>query len=423
MAKFVVEGPVKLEGSLTIAGSKNAVLKQLAACILATKPVELHNVPAIRDVRVMIKILEALGAEVEASGGTLQVNPANIKSAALPDELASQLRASIVVLGPLLGRFGEAKIAHPGGDVIGRRRVDIHFRGFESLGAEVTVTSTHYEIKAKKLKGATIFLEEASVTATENLMMAAVLAEGTTIIHNAASEPHTKDLAVMLNELGARISGEGTNTVTIEGVKELSGGTHTVRPDEIGAGTFLIAAGLTGGELELQGIDPGNFGLILYKLSEAGIQFDVGEKSIRVTPPHNLLGTNVQSGLWPAFPSDLISPFTLLMTQAQGMSLIHDWMYEGRFFYTDKLVSMGANIILADPHRIIVQGPTPLYGKELATPDLRAGFTMLIAAMIAEGTTVIDHAEIIDRGYEHVEDRLTSLGAKIQRLEEKDIPV
>lgn len=407
---------------MKIGGSKNAVLGILPATLLATEPVTLHNVPAIRDVKFMLEILEEFGMAVEGTSGTVRLDPRNLKSVNVSAEAARRLRASITVLGPALARFGEVDMPHPGGDMIGKRPVDTHLNGLQSLGAKFTRHDGRYELRSNGLKGAKIFLEQASVTGTETILAAAVLAEGTTTIRNAASELHVADLAAFLNTLGAKITGIGTNVLAIEGVTGLKGGEHTIRADETEAGTLMIAAALTGGEMVLTGVDPDNFGMILVKLKEAGVNFTTSTDTITVKGPHTLKGTDVHTNIWPAFPSDLQPPFTVLMTQAPGMSLIHDWMYEGRFFYTDKLLGMGANITMADPHRIIVFGPTPLHGKLLESPDTRAGITMLVAALIATGETTIDHVEWIDRGYENIEQRLQDLGANITRIEEKDVP-
>lgn len=421
-AKFVIKGPSSLEGTVKIGGSKNAVLGILPATLLATEPVTLHNVPAIRDVKFMLEILEEFGMIIEGTSGTVRLDPRKLRSVKIRYELARRLRASITILGPALARFGEVDMPHPGGDMIGKRPVDTHLNGLQNLGAKFTRHDDRYELRAKRLQGAKIFLEQASVTGTETIMAAAALARGTTSIRNAASELHVSDLASFLNTLGAQISGIGTNVLQIEGVPELKGGEHTIRADETEAGTFMIAAALTGGKMVLTDVDPENFGMILVKLREAGVNFTTTEDTITIEGPHHLQATDVHTNIWPAFPSDLQPPFTVLMSQAPGMSLIHDWMYEGRFFYTDKLLGMGANITMADPHRIIVFGPTPLHGKVLESPDTRAGITMLVAALIAEGETTIDHVEWIDRGYENIEHRLRQVGADIIRLEERDVP-
>ncbi len=419
MTKFIIDGPCKLQGTTKVEGSKNAALKILAGTLLAHEPVTLTNVPRIRDVSIMLDILRCFGMKITGVPPRLKLDPTKLRPASIPDHLSRSLRASIVVLGPALARFGRVRVAHPGGDVIGRRPLDTHFRALKALGGTVERTNSDYRVTAKRLRGKEIFLEEASVTATENLIMAAATAKGTTRIHNAASELHTADLAKFLTTLGADIEGAGTNLVTVRGVERLGGGVHEVRPDEIEAATLMIATALTDGDVTLTGVDPERFGMILIKLREAGIRFTTHGDRIRVHGRQRIRPTNVKTNIWPGFPTDLQPPFTVLMTQAKGMSVIHDWMYEGRLFYTDKLVSMGANITMADPHRIIVLGPTPLAAKELESPDIRAGISLLVAALIANGKTTIDHAEWIERGYERIPERLRRLGAKIRRVAEQ----
>lgn len=419
MSKLIIDGPAKLRGTVTIGGSKNAVLPILAASLLATAPVTLTNVPAIRDVEVMLRILEHFGVRVTGRSGTVRLDPRAIRPARVPDALARSLRASVLLLAPALVRFGEYTSVHPGGDVIGKRSLDTHFRALAEFGAKTTVDHARYHVVAKRLRPATVFLEEPSVTTTENIIMAAVRTPGRTVIKNAASELHVRDLAHFLNGLGAQVQGAGTNKVVIDGVERLGGGRHRVRADEIEAGTFAIAAAATGGTVTLAGIDPEHFGVIWPKLRDAGVKLKVGKDSVTVSRAGRLRATDLKTHTWPGFPTDLSSPFTVLMTQARGKSLIHDHMYEGRFFYTDKLVSMGADIVMADPHRVIVSGPTPLAGHELESPDIRAGMTLLVAALIADGRTIIDHAELIDRGYERIDARLRKLGAKIRRVEER----
>lgn len=418
MTKFIIDGPATLEGTVKVGGSKNAAMAILPACLLATKPVALHNVPDISDVRVMLEILRAFGMRIERESGTVQLDPSNLQSADVPDDLAIRLRASITLLGPVTARFGKAKMVHPGGDIIGKRPIDVHLRGLESLGASVTKTNSHYVVEASGLAGGRIFQEEASVTGTESTVMAAVLADGTTEILNAASELHVTDLLRFLTTLGANIEGIGSNCLTISGVSELGGGEYTIRDDEIEAGTLMIAAGVTGGEVTLTGVDPGHFAMIPIKLREAGLHFETTEDTITVKPPHDFKAVEVKTNLWPAFPSDLQAPFALLCTQAEGTSLVHDWMYEERFRYVHALRKMGASIEQPDPHRIKVNGPTALRGATIASPDLRAGITMVVAGLVAEGQTIIEHADWIDRGYEDIEGRLASLGARIKRVED-----
>lgn len=414
MSEFIIDGPVTLNGTVRVGGSKNAILAILPACLLATKPVTLHNVPDISDVRVMLEILQVFGMKIEGASGTVRLDPSELKPAEVPDELATRLRASITMLGPILARFGEVKMVHPGGDIIGKRPIDVHLNGLKAMGAAVERSNSHYDLTGE-LHGATIFQEEASVTGTESTVMAAALADGRTEIRNAASELHVADLVTFLDALGAKIEGGGTNRLTVEGVSELGGGEHTIRCDEIEAGTLMIAAGVTGGEVTLTGVDPQNFAMIPIKLREAGLNFETAEDTITVKPPHRLKPVELKTNLWPAFPSDLQAPFTLLCTLAEGTSLIHDWMYEERFGYVAELRKMGAQIETPDPHRALVTGPARLTGQKIKSPDLRAGITMVVAALIADGQTIIEHADWIDRGYADIEGRLQELGARIQR--------
>ncbi len=420
MAKFVINGPTTLNGSVKVGGSKNAVLAILPGCLLATKPVTLHNVPAIRDVSVMLELLRCFGMGIEGESGTVVLDPRGLQATTIPDDLAVRLRASITLLGPALARFGEYASVHPGGDVIGKRPLDAHFMALEQLGATFESDHHRYTVNAKRLMGTTVLLEEPSVTATENVLMAAVLAKGTTVIKNAACELHVRDLAHFLNRLGAKVTGAGTNKVVVEGVDMLEGGEHRVRADELEAATFIMAAAAAGGNVTIEDVDTEHFGVLPYKLRKAGVNLEQHPDRFIVKGPHKLRAESIKTGLWPNVPTDVASPYTVLMTQAEGVSIIHEWMYEGRLFFTDKLVSMGANITMADPHRVIVFGPTKLYGRPVASPDLRAGISMVIAAMVAEGETVIDHAEHIDRGYERLDERLRALGADITRLEETE---
>jgi len=417
MTKFIIDGPATLQGTVAVGGSKNAAMAILPACLLATKPVTLHNVPNISDVRVMLDISRAFGMQIDADAGTLKLDPAGLHAAEIPDDFVTRLRASITLLGPVTARFGKVKMVHPGGDIIGKRPIDVHLSGLRSLGLTVNKTNSHYEIAGSPV-GGEIFQEEASVTGTESTVMAAVLADGTTEISNAASELHVTDLLKFLQELGAQIEGIGSNRLTISGVSELGGGEYTIRGDEIEAGTLMIAAGVTGGEVTLTGIDSERLAMIPIKLREAGLNFVTASDTITVKPPHTFRAVELKTNLWPAFPSDLQAPFALLCTQASGTSLVHDWMYEERFRYVHALREMGASIEQPDPHRIKVTGPTPLTGATIKSPDLRAGITMVVAGLIAEGQTVIEHAEWIDRGYADIEGRLSALGAVIKRVED-----
>lgn len=415
MSEFIIDGPVVLQGTVRVGGSKNAAMAILPACLLATKPVTLHNIPDISDVRVMLDILRVFGMKIEGASGTVRLDPSELAPAEVPDELATRLRASITMLGPILARFGEVKMVHPGGDIIGKRPIDVHLNGLAAMGASVERSNSRYDLTGK-LHGVTIFQEEASVTGTESTVMAATLAAGRTEIRNAASELHVADLVKFLRTLGAKIEGEGTNRLTVEGVSTLAGGEYTIRCDEIEAGTLMIAAGVTGGEVTLTGVDPQNFAMIPIKLREAGLNFETTEDTVTVKPPHQFRPVDLKTNLWPSFPSDLQAPFTLLCTQAAGTSLVHDWMYEERFGYVGELRKMGASIETPDPHRALVTGPTELTGQKIKSPDLRAGITMLVAGLIADGQTVIEHADWIDRGYADIEGRLRKLGAQIQRV-------
>jgi UDP-N-acetylglucosamine 1-carboxyvinyltransferase len=416
MAKFQITGPTTLNGTVQVGGSKNAVLAILPGTLLATKPVTLTRVPAIEDVKTMLEILRHFGMKVEGESGTVTLDPTDLSYSRVPDELARRLRASITLLGPALARFGEYESVHPGGDVIGKRPLDAHFTALESLGATVERDDRRYHVRATELAATTVLLPEASVTATETLLMAATKASGTTVIKNAASELHVRDLAHFLTTLGAKITGAGTNKITVEGGTPLTGGDHRVRADEVEAATFIIAAAVTGGNVTIEDVDTEHFGVIPAKLQEAGINLEVNQTNFVVKGPHRLRACPLTTGLWPNFPSDVASPYAVLMTQAEGVSIVHEWMYEGRLFFTDKLVGMGANITMADPHRVIIFGPTPLKAGEVASPDIRAGISMVVAALIAEGTTTIDHIEHIDRGYEKLDERLQALGATITRI-------
>ncbi|MSU76060.1 UDP-N-acetylglucosamine 1-carboxyvinyltransferase [Patescibacteria group bacterium] len=421
MSTFIIDGPTQLNGTIKVGGSKNAVMAILPACLLATKPVTLHNVPEIRDVAVMLEILEHFGMKVEGTSGSVTLDPTGLKASDIPDDLAVRLRASITMLGPALARFGKVKMVHPGGDIIGKRPIDVHLNGLRALGASVDQSNSHYELEGS-LTGAEIFQEEASVTGTESTVMAATLASGTTKIRNAASELHVTDLVKFLTTLGAKITGGGTNQLVVEGVDELGGGEHTIRCDEIEAGTLMIAAGVTGGTVTLTDVDPENFAMIPIKLREAGLNFSTTKDTVTITPPHDFRKVEVKTNLWPSFPSDLQAPFAVLCTQADGESLIHDWMYEERFQYVEALNRMGANIKIADPHRIMITGPTELHAEEIKSPDLRAGITLVVAAMIAKGKTIVEHAEWIDRGYERIDARLRESGVTIERVEDAPAP-
>ncbi len=422
---FVIEGGRPLEGRVRAAGNKNAALPLLAACVLAQDEVRLENVPRIRDVETMMALLNDIGGEAEWTGpNEVRVNGAPATRNELSESLCSRMRASILLAGPLLARFGRAVVPAPGGDPIGRRRLDVHMHALAELGADVRYAQP-FEFRAERLTGKRIYLDEPSVTGTENAIMASVTAEGETVLVNAASEPHVQDLCEFLVSLGARIEGIGSNTLRIEGVRELGGGTWRICPDHVEVGSFIGCAAVTGGDVTIEECRPDDLVSILPAFERLGIRVEVEESSIRVPPGQELavrkdLGAmipKIEDGPWPAFPADLTSIALIVATQARGEILIFEKMFESRLFWVDKLINMGARVILCDPHRAVVVGPSQLYGQRMDSPDVRAGWAMLIAALCAEGRSRIGNIRWIDRGYERVDERLRSLGAQIERVE------
>jgi UDP-N-acetylglucosamine 1-carboxyvinyltransferase len=425
MQAFVIEGGRPLSGTIRAAGNKNAALPILAACVLAGEPVELTNVPRIRDVQTMMELLADIGADVEWTGDNdVRVDPSGVHKTELDEELCRRIRASFLLAGPLLARFGRAAVPPPGGDVIGRRRLDPHIHALAELGAEIVING-RFEMSAPSLRGKPIFLEEASVMATENVVMAAVLAEGETVIGNAACEPHVQDLCRFLVSLGAQIEGIESNVLRIHGVNQLGGGTWRVCPEHIEVGSFIGLAAATGGDITIEDVEPRDLISILPAFARLGVQVEVGETTLRVPPGQQLLVEDdlggqipkIEDGPWPAFPADLTSIAVVTATQARGTVLVFEKMFESRLFFVDKLVAMGARIILCDPHRAVVTGPARLYGERLTSPDIRAGMAMLIAALCAEGISTIGNVGEIDRGYERIDQRLRNLGAEIQRID------
>jgi UDP-N-acetylglucosamine 1-carboxyvinyltransferase len=425
MQSFVIEGGRPLSGTVRAAGNKNGALPILAATVLASEPVALTNVPRIRDVETMVELLADLGADATWTGANeVTVDPANVHKTSLDPELCREIRASFLLAGPLLGRFGRAVVPPPGGDVIGRRRLDTHIHAFAELGVEVELNGA-YELRAERLIGKRVYLDEASVMATENALMAAVLAEGETILGHAACEPHIQDLCHFLVGLGADIDGIGSNVLRIRGVERLGGGAHAVRSEHVEVASFAALAAVTGGDLTIEGVEPDDLISIVPALRKLGIELEVGETTVHVRPGQDLhvvddLGgqiPKIESGIWPAFPADLTSIAVVAATQARGTVLVFEKMFESRLFFVDKLVSMGARIILCDPHRVVVTGPAELIGQRLESPDIRAGMAMVIAALCAEGTSTIGNIRQIDRGYERIDERLRSLGAVIERVE------
>ena len=422
---FVIEGGRPLGGRVRAAGNKNGALPVLAACLLTTEPVVLSNVPRIRDVETMIALISALGADVEWTGqNEVRVHAADVSSYELDPELARQIRASFLLAGPLLARLGRASVPPPGGDVIGRRRLDPHIHALAELGAEIDI-GDRFELRTAGLRGKHIFLDEASVMATENTVMAAVLTPGETVIGNAACEPHIQDLCRFLGTLGAQIEGIESNVLRIKGVESLSGGEWRICPEHIEVGSFVGLAAVTGGDVTIDGVEPKDLAAILPIFERLGVHVEVEGTSLRVPPEQELvirddLGgqiPKIEDGPWPAFPADLTSIAVTVATQARGTVLIFEKMFESRLFFVDKLVSMGARIILCDPHRAVVTGPTKLYGQQMSSPDIRAGMAMLLAALCAEGTSTIGNIGEIDRGYERIDERLRMLGARIERIE------
>ena len=426
--RFIIEGGIPLSGELVPAGNKNAALPLLAACLLTAEPVTLHNVPEIRDVQTMLQLIKSLGAEVDPLGpNSYRIQARDIASSRLDPELLKRIRASILLAGPMTARTGELDLSPPGGDVIGRRRVDTHILALQAMGATAAYERDLkvFKFRARSgLKGADILLDEASVTGTENAIMAAVLAEGHSIIRNAASEPHIQELCHLLNLMGARIENIGSNTLHIDGVSSLKGAEYTVGPDYLEVVSYIGAAVVTRGEVRIKNAGHEHLGMIKlvfnrlgYIWSADGPDLIVPKEQPRIIQPdlgHAIPEISVMP--WPAFPTDLMSIAIVAATQSEGTVLFHDWMYPSRMYFTDKLVGMGAQIVLCDPHRVIIQGPTTLIGENLESPDIRAGMSLVLAALAAKGTSVIRNVNQIDRGYERVEEKLSKLGANIQRL-------
>lgn len=428
MERFIVEGGRRLEGSIRPGGNKNAALPILAGCLLTDEPVVLHNLPDIQDVRVMLEILEGIGASVERMEQNVVRIHAKGDISPNPDvELSKKIRASILLAGPLLARCGQVAVAKPGGDAIGRRRVDTHLLALEALGAQIEVSAYEYRMAVRELRGKKMFLDEASVTATENAIMAAVLAEGETLIYNAAAEPHVQDLCHFLIGLGAQIDGIATNQLRIHGVETLHGGEFRIASDHIEVGSYIGLAAVTRSELLIEDAVPEHMYAVRHMLEKLGVDIAVEGKNIRVRTGQELrvrydIGAavpKIDDGPWPLFPADLLSIMVVIATQAEGTVMIFEKMFESRLFFTDKLISMGARIILCDPHRAIIVGGGRLHGADISSPDIRAGMALLLAALCAKGESVIHNIHQIDRGYERIDERLNALGARIRR--ERDV--
>jgi len=424
MEKFVVEGGVPLYGEVTPSGNKNAALPILAACLLTNEPVILHNIPQIRDVIDMRRLLESLGVSIE----TLDMNSwkiiaSDLRIADLDPDLCRRIRASILLAGPMLARAGELQLPPPGGDVIGRRRLDTHLLALQTLGAKVSYDRI-LNLQAKELVGANILMDEASVTATENAVMAAVMARGHTTIRNAASEPHVQELCNILNSMGAKIDNVGSNTIHIEGVSQLHGTEYTIGSDLLEVISFVGATVVAGGSVRIRNAGVQHLEMVSQVFRRMGVIWEVDGNDLLVPEeqPKNIVPDmdgaipEIKTNVWPAFPTDLISIAITVATQMTGSILFHDWMFSGRMYFTDKLVGMGARIILCDPYRCLIQGPNKLYAENLESPDIRAGMALLLATLAANGQSIIRNVGQIDRGYERVDEKLRQLGANIQRV-------
>jgi UDP-N-acetylglucosamine 1-carboxyvinyltransferase len=426
MEKFIIQGGVPLSGEVTVAGNKNAALPILAACLLTEEELLLHRVPRIRDTEAQLALLERLGVEVAwIADNSVRLCAKGVTDVSVDEELSKQIRASFLLAGPLLARFGEARMPPPGGDFIGRRRLDAHLDAFKDLGARVDGDRwIELSAPAEGLCACRIFMDEPSVMGTENALMAAALTTGPTTISNAASEPHVQDLARLLCAMGAQVDGIGSNVMTVHGRDRLSGAEHTISADHIEVGSFMALAAATGGDLRIRDVEPLDLLMVRRQFRRLGLHSEMDGRDMLVPPGQKLkiqsdLGDaipKIEDGPWPAFPADLTSIALALATQADGEILIFEKMFENRLFFVDKLVAMGARITLCDPHRAIVSGPSRLHGERVESPDIRAGMAMLIAALAAEGTSEIGNIRQIDRGYEQIDERLRGLGAQIERV-------
>jgi len=417
MSNFVILGGVKLEGNIKINGSKNAAVALISASLLTNEECTLYNVPKIDDVEILVEIIEKLGVDIKwTNKSTLKIKASQIKKEKLDDALTRKLRASILLMGPLMGRIGKMKMVHPGGCVLGKRPVGTHFDALRKLGAKISQDSQYYYLETIKIKGARFYLTEKSVTATENAIMAAVLASGKTTILNAAVERHVIALCQFLNKMGAKISGAGSHTITIQETEKLGGTEFVIPDDELEVGSFIALALATKSKINLKGNDFSDLEPITHKAFEFGAKIKVKNNILTINPNNKMKATSLKCYPWPGFPTDLIPQFTIVATQSSGISLVHEWMYERRLSYLDELIKMGANITPCDPHRALVYGPTKLYGTTIVSPDIRAGMALVIAGLVAEGKTVINNIEIIERGYYKLEERLRGIGANIKRI-------
>jgi UDP-N-acetylglucosamine 1-carboxyvinyltransferase len=431
MEKFIIEGGYPLSGTLVPAGNKNAALPVLAASLLTEEEVVLRNVPRIRDVEAMCGLLAGLGVKVEwREDNTVALRADEVTGTGVDPALSERIRASFLLAGPLLARFGRADMPPPGGDVIGRRRLDPHLDAFRALGASIEYDQEWRITAPRGLKACDFFMDEPSVMATENALMAAALTPGSTVIHNAAAEPHVQDLARLLMQMGTRIEGIGSNLMIVHGQEELGGADYAIGPDYIEIGSFIALAACTGGELRIRDCVPEDLRMTRLAFERLGCRIEYDGSDVVVPPGQQLriksdegdAVSKIEDGPWPAFPADLTSIALAMATQAEGLILIHEKMFENRLFFVDKLVSMGARVIVCDPHRAVVSGPSRLHGERMESPDIRAGMAMLIAALCAEGTSEIGNIRQIDRGYERIDERLRLLGARIERVASERVP-
>lgn len=418
--KYIIEGGKKLEGKLAISGNKNSVFPAVAAALLCDGEVILENIPYLKDTEVLIAIIKSLGVKVERKNSVLIIQANQLNKYILPRDLAVKLRGSIVLAGAILGRCRKVIFHHPGGDIIGKRSIETHLNGFSAMGVNLKRNDLDYSLtfsNADTADDVDISLEEASVTATENLILASVLGNRVVNLRNCAREPHIIDLCKMLKAMGANIMGIGTDVLTIKGVDKLHGVRYKIGIDYIEAGTYAVAAAITGGRLVLTNLDQTDLDPVLTSLKNFGLEFKKVGKEIEVSAGKLRAVPELITNIWPGFPTDLMSVAIVLATQSRGVTLCHDWMYESRMFFVDKLILMGARITLVDPHRVFIYGPSKLKGRELDTPDIRAGMALVLAALVAKGQSVISQAELIERGYENVVGKLKSLGAQIQAID------
>lgn len=415
LPRLVIAGGVPLKGEIPVFGAKNAALKMMAAALLTKDDVILHNVPDIRDIQMMAGVLESLGGVVKRENHTLTINCRGLKSSTPNKELSKHFRASIVVAGPLLASAGKVELYQPGGCLIGARPIDFHLNAFRQFGGAVKEKGDCFQISGP-LKPSEVTLDDLTVTGTENTLMAAAGINGQSTIRQCVVEPEIGDLLSLLSKMGAKVTGTGTSVVKIEGSGKLHGAEHTVMPDRIEAGTFLIAAAATKGEVLVTGCRPHHLDAVLRKLTRMGVSLTANIDSIAVKPTKAILPVNITTNVYPGFPTDLQAPMAVLLTQAEGTSRVFETIFEGRLGYAEELKKMGAHLSVEDAHTLLVYGPTPLHGRSVDSVDLRAGATLVIAALLAKGETILDHAEILDRGYEKLEERLSAAGAQIERL-------